>query len=158
MDDSLDIGIYKDDSLTRATVSKFGWGANVPEEAVYPVSKAGPDGAAYSGQNAYVMHFEAGALPPVDATHGFWSLTLYGPDMFFVENPIKRYAIGDRTQGLTPNPDGSLDLFIQNAEPAAVGNWLPSPTSEFVLILRLYLPQKSVLDGTYTYPPVVAQP
>lgn len=150
----LDIGVYHDDSLTRAAVSKFGWGANVPEEAVYPVSSAAADGTQYTGQNDYVVHFDAGKLPPVDPTHGFWSLTLYGPDMFFVENSIQRYAIGDRTAGLTPNPDGSLDLFIQNAQPQALGNWLPAPTGSFVLVLRLYLPQAPVLDATYVYPAV----
>lgn len=150
----LDIGVYHDDSLTRATVSKFGWGANVPEEAVYPVSAKRADGAAYTGTSDYVMHFDANALPPVDPTHGFWSLTLYGPDMFFVENPLKRYAIGDRTAGLTFNADGSLDLFIQNTEPTQLGNWLPAPAGEFVLVLRLYLPLAPVLDASYVYPAV----
>jgi hypothetical protein len=150
----LDIGVYGENSLTRALVSKVGWGANVPEEAVYPASAKAADGAAYTGANDYMMHFDAGNLPPIDATHGFWSLTLYAPDMFFVENAIKRYAIGDRTAGLTFNTDGSLDLFIQNTEPARVGNWLPAPAGEFVLMMRLYLPQASVLDGTYVYPAV----
>jgi hypothetical protein len=154
----LDIGVYHDDSLTRAAVSKFGWGANVPEEAVYPISVKQADGAAYTGSNDHVMRFDANDLPPIDPTHGFWSLTLYGTDMFFVENPIRRYAIGDRTAGLTFNADGSLDLFIQNSEPPQMGNWLPAPAGEFVLVLRLYLPQASVLDGTYVYPAVTTKP
>jgi hypothetical protein len=153
----LDIGVYDDDPLTRAAVAKFGWGANVPEEAVYPVSTASTDGTPYTGQNDYVMHFDSDNLPPIDAAQGFWSLTLYGPDMFFVENSIQRYAIGDRTAGLTRNADGSLDLFIQNTPPPETGNWLPAPTGNFVLMLRLYLPEAPVLDGTYAYPAVTAR-
>jgi hypothetical protein len=38
---------------------------------------------------------------PVDA---FWSLSMYGPSpdgrRFFVDNPMRRYAIGYRTRGL----------------------------------------------------------
>jgi len=26
----------------------------------------------------------------------FWSLTVYTPDMFFCDNPYKRYSLGDR--------------------------------------------------------------
>ena len=72
--------------------------------------------------------------------------------------PIGRNAIGDRTPGLTPNADGSLDLHVQNAGPrGSQGNWLPSPTGAFVLLLRLYLPLPSVLGGTYVYPSVTAE-
>jgi len=160
----LDIGVYDSNSLLRAVIAQTAWGANVPEEAVYAMSSADPSGAPYSGTRNYVAHFDPGALPPVDPTNGFWSLTLYGTDHFFVENSIKRYAVGDRTEGLTRNPDGSLDIFIQNQQPSAVGNWLPAPPAsstpgadQFVLILRLFLPQKPVLDGSYAYPPVNAQ-
>jgi hypothetical protein len=154
----LDVGVYTD-PLVRAAVAKFGWGANVPEEAVYPVSRADAAGNAYSGAQRYVMHFEPNALPPVDPTLGFWSLTLYDTNMFLVDNAIHRYAIGDRTAGLTPNADGSLDLYIQSTAPQGhEGNWLPSPAGQFYLMLRFYLPQKSVLDGTYVYPPVNVAP
>ena len=40
----------------------------------------------------------------------FWSLTMYGDDLYLVDNPIGRYAIGDRTPGLRRGRDGSLTL------------------------------------------------
>lgn len=155
----LDIGTYTDDFLVRAAVAKFAWGANVPAEAVYPLSRADGAGAPYDGTKQYKMHFAASELPPVDATSGFWSVTLYSAkDMFFVENAIHRYAIGDRTPGLSYGADGSLDLYIQNTAPAGhEANWLPAPPSPFVLILRLYLPPTAVQEGKYVVPPVVAR-
>ena len=86
----------------------------------------------------------------------FWSVTLYGPDQFFTANAIDRYAIGDRTPGLTKNADGSLDLYVQHTPPAGhQGNWLPSPLGGFSLMLRMYLPKPEVLSGSYQIPPVV---
>ncbi len=151
---NLDIGTYGDDTLLRAFVARIGWGANVPAEAVYPVARVDADGAPLTGEHAYRLRFPAGGLPPVDA---FWSLSVYGPDMFFVEQPSGRYAIGDRTPGLVYGDDGSLDLVLsatEPADPADRANWLPVPPGPFVLMLRLYLPTDEVLDGDYDYPPV----
>ena len=146
-----------DDPLLRAAIARAAWGANVPAEAVYAISIADSGGAPYTGTNAYVVRFEAGQLPPVDADSGFWSLTLYGPDRFFVDNPLDRYAIGDRTAGLVYGTDGSLEIHIQNEAPIGEeSNWLPAPAGEFTLMLRLYLPSEQVLSGSYPYPAVVA--
>jgi len=130
---------------------------------VYPVARVDAAGDRLDGGAAYRITFPAGELPPVDA---FWSLTVYGEDMFLVENPTDRYAIGDRTPGLTKNDDGSLTLVLAHDEAvadAAAGegepvNWLPVPAGRFVLMLRLYLPRDSVLDGSYEYPPIERVP
>jgi hypothetical protein len=151
----LDAGTYSDAPLLRAVISKLAWGANVREEAVYPISLSDAAGQPYAGREPRVLHFNAGALPPVDDARGFWSLTLYGPDRFFVANGLHRYQIGDRTPGLVTNADGSLDLFIQSDTPAGQeNNWLPAPAGEYTLMLRVYLPKAAVQGGTYVYPPV----
>ncbi len=153
----LDIGTYTNNFLLRAAVASSAWGANIPAEAVYPVSLDDASGAAYAGAKNYVLHFGAGQLPPVDPTCGFWSLTLYGPDQFFVQNSIQRYAISPRTAGIMFNTDGSLDLAIQNAAPTGnQGNWLPAPAGAFTLMLRLHLPETPALAGSYAYPAVTA--
>lgn len=157
---NLDIGTYGDDMLTRAAVARFGWGANVAEEAVYPVARVDAEGAPLdgSGQAIYRIHFPAGEVPPVDA---FWSLSAYAEDMFFAEHPSGRYTVGDRTPGLVVGDDGSLDIVLSHDEPGAAdmtgANWLPVPDGPFVLMLRLYLPGEPVLDGTYEYPPVTTR-
>jgi hypothetical protein len=151
-----ELGRYGDDLARRAAVAQVGWGANGPEEAVYPSSATDPDGQAYTGAKRYVMHFDAGRLPPVKDL-GFWSLTVYTPDRFLIENPIHRYNIGGDTPGLVTNPDGSLDIYLQHDAPIGhEANWLPTPDGAFTLALRLYLPEASATDGTYEYPPVRA--
>lgn len=145
-----DIGTYGDDLETRAVIARTGWGANVPAEAVYPLAVADADGATLDGTSSYRLRFAADALPPVDA---FWSLTLYGPDRFFVDNPLRRFALGDRSPGLAYETDGTLELWIGPAAPAGrEANWLPAPAGEFSLMLRLYLPTEDVLAGRWTPP------
>lgn len=148
-------GIYGTDYLMRALVTAIGLGANRPQDAVYPTSQKDAHGHDYSGANRYVMRFAPGQLPPAD---GFWSLTMYDADYFFVANPINRYSISAR-QDLKRNPDGSVDLLIQHASPGAdrESNWLPAPAGKFVLMMRLYWPREhdpSILDGSWTVPAV----
>jgi hypothetical protein len=148
-------GVYGTDYLMRALVTAIGLGANRPQDAVYPTSTKDADGNEYNGANRYVLRFPPGQTPPVS---GFWSLTMYDSDYFFVANPINRYSISAR-QALKRNPDGSVDLHIQHASPGAdlESNWLPAPAGKFILMLRLYWPNEadpSILDGSWTMPAV----
>jgi hypothetical protein len=106
----------------------------------------------YTGEKKYVMHFNKGELPPVK---GFWSLTMYDGDYFFVPNPIHRQSISAR-QDLKPNSDGSVDLYIQNESPGPdkESNWLPAPKDKFILMLRLYWPEEAFLNGSWKLPEV----
>jgi hypothetical protein len=125
----------------------------VPEDAVYPTAFVDADGDPFDANHRYVLHFDKDKIPPV---RGFWSLTMYDQRQLFTANPINRYAIGDRDK-LAFNPDGSLDLYIQRESPGQgkESNWLPAPASgPFTMNLRLYWPKLSVLDGSWTPPPV----
>ena len=106
-------GIYDTDYLMRAFITAIGLGANRPQDAVYPTSTKDGSDKLYNGANNYVMRFAKGQLPPVQ---GFWSLTMYNSDYFFVDNPINRYSISARGN-LKANPDGSTDLYIQKDSP-----------------------------------------
>ncbi len=148
-------GVYGTDYLMRALVTAIGLGANRPQDAVYPTSVHDADGDDYSGANTYVLRFAPGELPPAE---GFWSLTMYDADYFFVPNPINRYSISAR-QDLKRNEDGSVDLLIQKDSPGAdrESNWLPAPAGRFLLMMRLYWPNEndpSILDHTWIIPPV----
>ena len=148
----LNIGRYGTDFLLRAEVAETGWGANIPQEAVYINSTSDGHGDPYSGSRKYVLRFPAGSLPPAKA---FWSLTVYGPDKFLVANAENRYSIGSHTPGLQTNPHGSLDLYLQATPPTShTSNWLPIPAGAFTLTMRIYLPLPPVLLGSYRLPPV----
>lgn len=149
-------GLYGTDYLQRALITAIGLGANRPQDAVYPTSEKDAQGQIYDGTKNYVMHFPAGQLPPAD---GFWSLTMYDAGYFFVANPLNRYTLSARN-ALKKNPDGSIDLLLQNQNPGPEweSNWLPTPAGRFIPMLRLYWPKTtppSLLDGTWTIPPVV---
>lgn len=148
-------GEYGTNYIQRALITAIGLGANRPEDAVYPTSEGPTILGTYDGTKKYVMHFPKGQLPPA---RGFWSLTMYDKDYFFVENPLNRYSISAR-QDLKTNADGSVDLLIQNESPGAdkESNWLPAPKDRFILMMRLYWPQEtnpSILDGTWKIPQV----
>jgi hypothetical protein len=125
---------------------------NVAQEAMYWTSSTDGAGHALSGAHDYTLHFPAGQLPPNNA---FWSLTMGDAGNRFVPNPINRYSVSDRS-GLVPNADGSVDIYIHHAAPTGhESNWLPAPSGNFILWLRVYLPGHTVLDGEYQVPPVV---
>ena len=120
------VGNFGTDYLTRGMANLLGPGWNRPQDAIYPLSQKDADGHEYDGgKHRYVMRFEKGQLPPVDA---FWSLTLYDSDFFFVPNPINRYELSQRNTFVT-NADGSVDIYIQAESPGKdkEANWLPAP-------------------------------
>lgn len=141
----------------RAIVALTGLAALEPAEAMYMTANVDADGQALSGAHRYVIRFEKDGLPPVDA---FWSLSMYEitPEgrAFFVDNPLGRYAIGDRTRHLMLGADGALELYVQKDAPGGArdGNWLPAPDGPLRLTFRAYQPRAALLEGRYTLPPV----
>jgi hypothetical protein len=146
------IGEFGHDYLFRAQVAARWIFALVPQEAVYVIGEKDDQGQALVGSNHYRLRIEKGQLPP---TNAFWSITMYRmPDRLLASNPIKRYSISDRTPGLQFGSDGSLEIHIQHDAPdkSKLSNWLPSPSGEFNLILRAYLPPKEIGEGTWKVP------
>jgi hypothetical protein len=147
------MGVYGNFYLKRAIVAQQGLGANVPEDAIYPFSLGDQAGRPLDGANKYVLHFEKGDLPPVDA---FWSVTLYDPEGYQVANPLDRFAVSS-WMPFRYEPDGSLTLYIQSESPGKdkEANWLPAPAKGgFNLTMRLYAPQAAALTGKWSPPPI----
>jgi hypothetical protein len=146
------MGVYGNYYLKRAIVALVGLGANLPEDAVYPLNMGDADGKPLIGANQYVLHFAQNEIPPAQA---FWSVTLYDEHGFPTANDLKRNAIGDR-DALKFNADGSVDLYIQHASPGAEkeSNWLPAPAGDFNLTMRVYSPKREVTDGRWAPPAV----
>jgi hypothetical protein len=148
------LGNYGTNYRLRAIITLVAFGANLPADAVYPTTFVDGDGNALDGSHRYLLHF--GAAPPVNA---FWSVTMYGPDSFFVANAINRQAISS-WMPLKYGSDGSLDVYIQKDSPSEEhkANWLPAPDGHFNLTLRMYWPKDrspSILDGSWVPPAVM---
>lgn len=147
------MGVYGNYYLKRAIVAQLGLGANLPEDAIYPMNLGDSTGKPLDGANKYTVHFEKSELPPVNA---FWSITLYDAEGFQVANDLNRFAVS----GWMPfkyNADGSLDLYFQNESPGQdmEANWLPAPKGGFNLCMRLYAPESEALTGKWNPPPVI---
>jgi hypothetical protein len=152
------LGDFDQDYHLRASVALSGLAALPPAEAMYMRAEGEGPGHLYDGTRAWRLHFPPGEPLPVDS---FWSLSLYEAtpegQFFFTDNPLDRYAIGDRTPGLATNADGSLDIWIGHERPGPEreSNWLPAPAGPFALFMRAYLPRPELLEGRYRLPPVM---
>jgi len=133
---------------TRAGAALGGLWGNHGYEAVYEPIYLDDKGEQLTGERTYTLR-----LDPTPPNAAFWSLTMYNiPDYYLVENPIGRYSIGDRTPGIVLDADGGLTLTISHAEPedpVARANWLPAPAGPFRPVLRVYIPDPQILDGSY---------
>lgn len=142
------------DDLLRAAVAKDQIFVAVPEEAVYPIGRVDAEGRGLDGTHRYRIRFAADQLPPVDA---FWSITAYDDTGFMIPNMAKRYSVGDRTDGLVVERDGSVTVELASTPPPdeASVNWLPvAPNAPFYLMMRLYRPRQAVLDRSWVPPAV----
>jgi hypothetical protein len=147
------MGVYGNYYLKRAIVARLGLGANLVEDAIYPLNIGDESGKPLDGASKYIITFEKGATPPVNA---FWSITLYDAEGFQVGNSLNRFAVSS-WMPFKYNADGSLDLYFQNESPGKdkEANWLPAPKGPFNLTMRLYGPKSEALTGRWTPQPVV---
>jgi hypothetical protein len=142
------------DYLTRTSCAKANIFVNKPNETRYFYQGRDASGLRLDGKNNYTVTFLKGQLPPVK---GFWSITLYGKEHFFVPNELNRYSLGTKNKTLQFEPDGSLTIFIQSNPPAGSkhNNWLPAPKELFSLYVRCYWAEQIILDDEWTPPAVV---
>jgi hypothetical protein len=146
------MGVYGNYYLKRAIIAQAGLGANLPEDAIYPLNIGDESGKPLDGVNKYTISFDKASMPPVNA---FWSITLYDADGFQVANSLNRFAISS-WMPFKYNADGSLDLYFQNENPGKdkEANWLPAPKGAFNLTMRLYAPKSEALTGKWNPPPI----
>ncbi len=142
------------DFFTRTAVAKSNIFINKGNESPYFYQDLDAAGGRLNGAQRYAVTFASGT-PPVN---GFWSLTLYDTEHFFVPNEIKRFSVGTKNKDLKRNPDGSVTVYVQAAAPSNPeqrANWLPAPQGkDFSLYIRTYWPKTAVMDGSWTPPAV----
>jgi hypothetical protein len=148
----LDLGRYGINYGKRAFAAWMGLEADAPEDEIVMTTRLDGAGKPLDGAGQYVAHFDKGKTPPAD---GLWSITAYNDKQLFAPNPLDRHALGDHDK-LQANADGSIDIYVQNANPGGdkESNWLPTPKGPFNLVLRIYAPKQDVAAGRWTPPPV----
>ncbi|MFM0500762.1 DUF1254 domain-containing protein [Paraburkholderia caffeinilytica] len=143
------------DYLNRAATAKSNMYENKPTETKYIYTDNDSAGRPLQGKDLYTITFPKGQVPPVK---GFWSVTLYDEHHFFHANPLQRYSLGTKSNGLKTNADGSLTLYAGVKSPGKdkESNWLPAPAGTFSLYIRAYWPEQPILDGSWK-PPIVSR-
>lgn len=136
------LGYYDDgDYLYRASVALVGTVAVPIAENPYHLLQKDAAGKPLSGDARYELHFAPDQIPQAEA---FWSMHAYSSRYTVIDNPIHRYAISDRSQGLKYGADGSLVIYLQADDPGADkrANWLPVHKGDlFWLMIRAYEPK-----------------
>ena len=145
----------KNNYLFRMAAAALGIYGNSKEEAIYPAYFVDANSQKLDGHHRYILRFEPGQLPPVNA---FWSLTMYElPASLLYANPLNRFLINSSMlSSLARDADGGVTIYIQNESPGASkeSNWLPAPNGPFWAILRLYWPKAAALNGKWKKPPL----
>ena len=144
------------DDLFRAQMADAAPHALPRVEAMEMQTRQDDTGQPLDGEKAWRLR-----LPYNLPVGGFWSVSMFqiGKDgrLNIVANELNRYAVGDRSEHLRADRNGSTELFIQTTKPEGerVVNWLPAPKGRFALVFRAYLPKSELLDGSFRLPPVI---
>ncbi len=105
------------------------------------------DGNRLNGQNTYKL-----TVPKDTPAKDFWSVIVYSmASKGFVEN-VERVGLSSQKldQMQQNEEDGSVDIYFAPAAPAGhESNWI-STGEDFFLIFRLYGPEKSLFEKTWT--------
>ncbi len=126
------------DELMHLLGSAGGWAGNPRKDAIYlTVVPAKND-----GKTPYRLDVKD---VPVD---GFWSISLYNKAGYYQKNPYNAYSLNNITA--TPNKDGSFTVWFGQCDQHQT-NCLPTMPG-WNLIVRLYRPHESILNGSWKFP------
>ena len=143
------MGVYGNYYLKRAIIAQAGLGANLPEDAIYPLNLGDADAKPLDGAQTYSIHFDKAAIPPVDA---FWSITLYDNT---TRGPLVTSQgaadLSSRKPDLAKNADGSVTIYFGPTKPtAANANWIKTvPDKGWFPYFRLYAPTVAYFDKSW---------
>jgi hypothetical protein len=128
--------------LNRAIMNFVGLAANVVDENTSFNTYVDEHGARLDGRAAYRL-----VLDPPPTTDAFWSVTLYEASTGHLwDAPEARYSAGSLSGGREATAGDSIT--ISHERPSG-GTWLPCPTGEFFLVLRVYSPGADVVSGDW---------
>ncbi|MFW6165956.1 MAG: DUF1254 domain-containing protein [Ralstonia sp.] len=145
------IGAYGLDYAQRAIVAWAGGGTDLPQDMLIATATQDVNGMPFDSTHRYVLHFDAGQLPPENAG---WAVAAVQQPRRMASHPDLRNMLSEADHPRL-NRDGSLDILIQRAPPKGMrNNWLPPPIGPFLLRMQLTWPKEAALDGSWL-PPMV---
>jgi len=127
------------DPVRRLIGSAMAWGGNPEKEAMY----LGYTPTQNDGRTVYRL--KVGKDVPVD---GFWSISLYNAEGYFVANDQGAYSVNNLTA--KKDADGSITVQFGGCDSTGA-NCLPIMPG-WNYIVRLYRPRAEILNGTWTFP------
>lgn len=126
------------DPIQHLIGSAAGWGGNPASAATY----VGVNPAQNDGKTVYRLTVQD---VPVD---GFWSISVYNAEGFFVKNPENAYSLNNVTA--KPNADGSFTVQFGGCD-GKTPNCLPiMPGWNYTV--RMYRPRAAILEGSWKFP------
>ena len=128
------------DPINHLLSTAIGWGGLPEAEAFYDGADLGLPVGEYK--------IEVPADVPVKA---FWSVSLYNKNGFFEKNARNAYNVNSVTGAR--NDDGTMTIHLGGCDDDRV-NCLPLMDG-WNYIVRMYRPEPSVIDGSWTFPAVV---
>ena len=117
-----------------------GWGGLAATEALY--LNVVPE--RNDGETAHVLRVDPDAVP-VD---GFWSVSLYNGEGYYVENDYHAYSLNNITA--KRSEDGTVLIRFGGCD-GVIPNCLPTPPG-WNYMVRLYRPSEAILNGSWTFP------
>jgi hypothetical protein len=126
------------DAVRHLIVTATGWGLNPDKDAIYlNITPAKNDGT-----TIYKLHVKD---VPVD---GFWSVSVYNAQGYFVQNPLNGYTLNNITA--KKDGDGSVTIQFGGCD-GKLPNCLPVMPG-WNYMVRLYRPRPEILNGNWKFP------
>ena len=131
-----------------------GWGGLPASESMYFFGPTDPD-VNTNGHVAYQMAISNKNLPlkrnlKTGKFLGFWSITVYDKDGFMVPNALSVYNINSATVAYVGDT-ANITFAPEATCVASPTNCLPI-TPSWNYIIRMYIPDQSLIDGSYKMP------
>lgn len=128
----------KVDPVYRLLGAAAGWGGNPDKDATY----LGVNPEKNDGKTAHRLTVKE---VPVD---GFWSISVYNADGYFVKNTLHAYSLNNVTA--KKGADGSYTIQFGGCD-GKIPNCLPIVPG-WNYTVRLYRPGPEILNGTWKFP------
>lgn len=140
---------YGNHYLHRAAAVEKHLGSAPAEDILTASLRTDAEGQTLNGELNYVLRFRKDELPPA----AYWTITLYDPAGQIPPQKVKPQRINANAPFKADN-QGNVELYFQAYTPGDMleNNWFPTPKAPFVLVMRLYGAQATILEKQWTPP------